>query len=280
MRLMTNRRVAVVLATVVAIALAGCDNKPKSGSAGPDLPGTGAGPAVGTPTARQAADEFLKDLGAGKVTPDRLTADFTGKVSRTRSSDEINGWLAAFKGAAFVVAEEARFGDAIALRGRMQGPGKAEAFALRMVKDGSTYKTDWLHRSDRQGSEIKPQADLELVAAQDSVRNFLDVLLGGDHRLAHALMAPAWKKTLSPPAPTDQRDGYDYGPGFLAVKTRQWSSGVLGYTLTKAELGANKDSATFTAELAAEGQRDLSCTVKAAKDGATGRWLIADFDRP
>ena len=280
MRLTTDRRGAVALS--VALALAGCDSKSKSGGAGPDTRGTGTGasPAVaGTPTARQAAEEFLKDLGAGKVTPDRLTADFAGRVSRKRSADEINDWLAAFKGATFVVAEEARFGDAIAVRGRMQAPDKAQAFALRLAKEGTTYKADWLHRSDRQGSEIKPQADPDLAAAQDAVRDFLDVLIGGDHRLAHALMTPEWKKSLSPPAAADQRDGYDYGPGFLTAKTRQWSSGVLGYTLTRAELGPNKTSATFTAELAGEGQRAQVYAVKAAKDSATGRWLVTEFDR-
>jgi len=284
MRLTTDRRGAVALSVALAFALAGCNGKPKPSGSGSDTrgagTGTGAGPAVaGTPTPRQAADEFLKDLGAGKVTPDRLTADLAGKVSRKRSADEINDWLGAFKGATFVVAEDAKFGDAVAVRGRMQAPGKAQAFALRLVKDGSTYKADWLHRSDRQGSEIKPQADPDLAAAQDTVRNFLDVLLGGDQRLAHALMAPDWKKSLSPPAPADQRDGYDYGPGFLTAKTRQWSSGVLGYTLTKAELGPNKTTATFTAELAGEGQMTQVYTVKAAKDSATGRWLVTDFDR-
>jgi hypothetical protein len=281
MRLTTDRRGAIALSVALAFALAGCDSKPKPSGAGSDTTGTGgAGPAVaGAPTPRQAADAFVKDLGAGKVTADRLTADFAGKVSRKRAADEIADWLAAFKGATFVVAEEAKFGDAIAVRGRMQAPGKAQAFALRLVKEGTTYKADWLHRSDRQGSEIKPQADPNLAAAQDTVRNFLDVLVGGDHRLAHALMAPEWKKSLSPPAPADLRDGYDYGPGFLTAKTRQWVSGVLGYTLTKTDLGPNKTTATFTAEFAGEGQKAQVYSLKAAKDSATGRWQITDFDR-
>ena len=284
MRLTTDRRGMVALSVALAFTLAGCNGKNKPGGTGSDTKaagtGTGAGPAVaGAPSPRQAAEELLKDLGAGKVTADRLTADFAATVSRKRSADEINDWLTAFKGATFVIAEDAKFGDAVAVRGRMQAPGKAQAFALRLVKDGNSYKADWLHRSDRQGSEIKAQADPELAAAQDTVRNFLDVLIGGDHRLAHALMAPEWKKNLSPPAPADQRDGYDYGPGFLTAKTRQWSSGILGYTLPKAELGPNKTSATFTAELAGEGQKAVVYTVKASKDPASGRWLVTDFDR-
>ena len=283
MRLTTDRRGAVTLSVALAFALAGCNGKSKPSGTGSATQGTGtgtgAGPAVAeTPTARQAAEEFLKDLGAGKVTADRLTADFAGKVSRKRSADEINEWLAAFKGATFVVGETAEFGNAVAVRGRMQAPGKAQAFALRLVKDENTFKADWLHRSDRQGSEIKPQSDPDLAAAQDTVRNVLDVLIGGDQRLAHTLMAPEWRTRVSPPAPTDRRDGYDYGPGFLTVKTRQWGSGIVGYTLTKADLGPNRDTATFTAELAAEGQT-IKYTVKAARDGQTGRWLVTDFDR-
>ena len=279
MRLTTARRGMIVLASAFCVALAGCDSKPKSGAAGTAGTDTSAGPAgTGTQTARQAADEYLKELGAGKVTPDRLTTEFAGVVSRKRAADEINDWLGGFKGASFVVAEESRFGDAVAVRGRMQAPGQAQAFALRLVKDGSAYKADWLHRSDRQGSEIKNQSDADLAAAQDTVRNFLDVLFGGDHRLAHALMAAPWKKSLSPPAPADQRDGYDYGPGFLTAKTRQWSGGILGYTFTKSELDPNKTTATFTVELAAESQK-ATVIVKAAKDPATGRWMVTDFDK-
>lgn len=288
MRLTTRRR-AVLGLGALALALAGCD----SGRSGPSgsgvMPAQGGAPALaGESTPRQAADVFLNTLTAGATKPDLVTDDFARAITPparlpngepgTVRMDLVGQWLAQFNGAQFVVGEESKVGDALVLRGRVQTPGKAEAFAMRLVKDGKRYKIDWLHRSERQGSDIKPQADPELADAQDTVRNFLDVLLGGDLRLAHALMAPAWKKALSPPGPADLRDGYDYGPGFLTVKTKAWRGDFLGYTFTKVESNSTKDAVTFTAELAAEG-RKTPYTVKAVKDPATGRWFVSDFDK-
>ena len=93
-------------------------------------------------------------------------------------------------------------------RGRAESPNRKEAFALRMVKDGDAFKVDWLHRSERMGLEIKAVADPDLAAAQDAVRNFLDLLIGGDHRQAATLMTPAWRKRTSPPHPADERNGF------------------------------------------------------------------------
>lgn len=289
MRLTTKWR-AVLGLGVLALALSGCDSGRSGGSGSGVMPAQGGAPAAaGESSPRQAAESFLNTLAAGVVRPELVTTDFAravappprgpnGELAEVRP-DQVGHWLGQFKGAQFVVGEETKVGNGIALRGRVQTPGKAEAFAMRWVKDGGRYKLDWLHRSERQGSDIKPQADPDVAAAQDTVRNFLDVLLGGDLRLAHALMAPAWKKALSPPGPADVRDGFDYGPGFLTVKTKSWRGDqILGYTFTKVEPSPAKDSVTFTAELAGEGQK-TPCTVKATKDPATGRWFVADFEK-
>jgi hypothetical protein len=293
MRLTTDRRLVGLMAAV--LALAGCDGK-KDGGGTTETTGTGGGngdrPAVAAAglTPRQAADAFLKDLGEGTVSFQRVTTGFARKVTRPIpkgiaagkefdfSPPETQAWLGQFKGATFVVGEETRLGDGIVLRGRATFPDKPVAFTLRMVKDGNEYKADWFHRSDRQGSEIKVPADPDLAAAQDTVRNFLDVLLGGDLKQARSLMAPAWRTQVSPPAPADVREGYDFGPGFLDGKLRSWRSDYPGYTLSTGELGPKKDAATFVAEMQAGGQK-VPYVVKAARDPATGEWLVSDFDR-
>jgi hypothetical protein len=290
MRVSRDRRLTGLIAAA-AVALSGCDGKPKGTGGGGEMTGS-AGVAVATAgqTPRQAADEFLKDLGEGKVDADRLTGGFNRKLApKPARPDEgspragfvpadVHNWLGAFKGATFVVGEETRVGNAIVLRGRARFPDKPMAFTLRMVKDGDLYKADWLHRSDRQGSEVKAPADPDLAAAQDVVRNFLDVLLGGDLKQARLLMAPAWRARLSPPSPADVRGGLDYGPGFLDGKLRSWRSDHLGYTLTTGELGSNKAAATFNAELQAGGQ-NVRHAVTAIKDPASGEWLVSDFER-
>jgi hypothetical protein len=295
MRLSTDRRPVGLLAAAL-VALAGCDGKPKDGGGGTETTGTGGGKgdraavAAADPTPRQAADAFLKDLGEGNVTPDRVTTSFAKKVGRPfpkktesgpgYSPPEVHAWLGQFKGAAFTVGEETKVGDAIVLRGLAQFPDKsAGAFALRVVKEGKAYKIDWVHRSGRQASEVKAPADPDLAAAQDTVRNFLDLLLGGDLKQARSLMAPAWRTRLSPPSPADVRDGYDYGPGFLDGKLRSWrGENFVGYSFRAGDLTPNKDAPTFVVDMQAGGQK-VPYVVKAARDPATGEWLVNDFDR-
>jgi len=278
MRVSTDRRLTGVL-TAALLALVGCDSKSKGTVGGSGSGGTTAGLAAGGQTAREFAESFLKDLGDGKAKESLLTLRFEGKVRRGGKPEaDPQEYLSKFKGATFVIPEEGKIGDAVRFHGRAKLPDKSASFSLRVVPNSNGYKVDWLHVSDRQGSEIKTPADPDLAAAQDVVRNFLDVLLGGDLRLARSLMAPAWRARLSPPAPSDVRDGYDYGPGFLDGKLRSWRGEYLAYTFTTEELGPNKDTATFVAQLQAGGQ-NVPHTVKAAKDPTTGEWLITEFDK-
>jgi hypothetical protein len=194
------------------------------------------------------------------------------------SESAVRDWLARFKGAKFYFRDVDTVGDSIVLRGRVEGPGPTEAFTLRMVKGPNGHLCDWLHRSGIMGSEIKVPSDPDLGAAQEVVRDFLDLLLGGDHRQVHALMTLDWRKKLAPPPPAEARKGAEYDRGFLTQTTRSWKNDYVGYTLTKQELGPNKTMATFTAELEAGGQKS-PYTVRAVKDPTTGRWLVAAFDK-
>jgi hypothetical protein len=284
MRLTTDWRAGLALVAATLIALTGCKDRPAAGTGGS---GADRPDASGGPTARQAADAFLKDIGDGTVTPDRLTAEFRKQIAPpTTDEDKKAGysasaatdWLARFKGANFIARDADAFGDTIVLRGRARAPGQAEAFTLRMVKGPNGYLCDWLHRSGIMGSEIKTPADPDLAAAQDVVRNFLDVLLGGDQRQAHALMTLDWKKRLAPPPPAEARKGAEFDRGFLTQTIRSWRGEYVSYTLSKQELDANKDSATFTAELEAGGQK-TPYTIQAIKDKASGWWLVAAFNK-
>jgi hypothetical protein len=283
MWLTTDRRTGSALLAMTVFILAGCKDRAARGTgSATDRPDSGG------PTARQAADGFLKDLADGKTTPDQLTAQFREEIAPPTTDEEkkmgfsestVRDWLARFKGASFVVRDADSFGDAIVLRGRAQGPGPAEAFTLRMVKGPNGFLCDWLHRSGIMGFEIKVPTDPDLAAAQDVLRNFLDLLLGGDHRQVHALMTLEWKKKLAPPPPAEARKGAEFDRGFLIQTTRSWKRDYVGYTLSKQELGADKATATFTAELEAGGQK-TPYTVHAVKNPATGRWLVAAFEKP
>jgi hypothetical protein len=286
MRMMTAWRAGGLLAV---LALAGCDSGRGGGS------GSGVAPAGGTTTAasvgggaspRDAAEALLRSLGEGKLTPDQLTPYFRAAIAPPQTEDErkagysdaqVREWLQAFAGTKFAFLEQTKFGNAVVERGRAESGDSKVAFTLRLAREDAGYKIDWLHRST-QLSLVASPADPDLLAAQDTVRNFLDLLLGGDLRQAQALMAPAWRKQVAPPTPREVRNGLDYDPGFLTQTMRSWKGGAAGYTFPKATLGPNKDTAAFTAELGADG-RNTAWAVKAAKDSKTGRWLVTDFDK-
>jgi hypothetical protein len=286
-RLWGVARSAAALAAL--FALIGCDDKSK-GPGGTSDPTTGV--AAGQ-TPMEATDTFLKALGEGKVKPAQLTVNFKKQIAPPATEAEkligysdgrAQEWLDGFRDTKFVVSDTAQFGEAVAVRGRAEAANRREAFALRLVgtpsKDGATYHLDWLHRSERMGSEIKLTTDPDLAAAQDVVRNFLDVLLGGDLRQAHALMTSTWKKSIAPPTPADARDGLDYSPGFLTQTTRAWKRDFTGYSLPKADFTPEqgRSAATFTAVFQTSGQ-SVPYTVRAVKDKATGWWLVEAFEK-
>lgn len=287
MRLTMDWRRAGPAVALAAAVLAGCDGR-KAGT-GPVAAGSsGPQPDGGGPPARQQAEAFLKDLGDGKVGPDRLTAAFRKEVPppavegtpRAEATDaDVREWLDHFRETRFILLpDEVHLSNgSVVFRGRAEKGNRKDAFTVRLVKDGGTYKCDWLHRSEHIELGIKPPSDAELTAAQDTVRNFLDILLGGDLRQAHALMDPAWKAKLAPPYAAEKKAGLTYQPGFLTQKTMSWRKPeYTGYTLPKAELGPDKGTATFSGEFQA-GEKTVPFTVKAIKD-PTGRWMIQDFE--
>lgn len=252
-----------------------CDGKPK-----PKGKGTGSDNGAGSPAVvaekpgRPAADAFLASLRDGKATPDHLTAAFKAELGKT-SPGELQDWLAQFQGTNFVVGDEAKFGGAVVLRGRAESPQAKNAFALRMVKEGDAFKADWLHRSDRMGSGSMPAIDPDLAAATDTLRNFLDTMLGGDPLQCQSLMTVKWKKEESPPPPgSPAKGGAEYDVGFLTQRMRSWKMGFIGYAVTKADLGPNKDTATFAVDMDA-GSAKTPHAVTARK--VDGRWRIESF---
>ena len=289
MRLTTDWRAGV--AVLAWVAAAGCDGKrPSAGTASNSTTDDLHQSLARARTPRQVADDYLKDLSAGKVTPDRLTPAFRTRVAPSQtdadraagySDADLRSYLARFEKANYVIGEEQSIGPAIVCRGRADSPDARRQFSIRLIQvaDTDKFQADWLHLTERMGTGLKRPADTDLAAAEDALRNFLDVLMGGDHRLAHALMTDDFKKSVSPlPPGAKPTDGRDYDPGFLTQATRAWIQDVVGYAFTKAELGADKRTATVAVELEAGGQRK-PVAVRLAKDAATGWWLVSAFDK-
>ncbi len=276
----------ILFAMVALAAFIGCDSKPK---------GTGTGPAAGTggetivtgPNARQAADAFLVALRDRTATPDQLTQGLRAAIAPPMTDqDKKTGysnanaqeWLAKFRDTRFIAGEESKFGNAIVLRGRAESPTKKEAFALRLVKDANGYKADWLQTSGHLSSNIPTPLDADLAAAQDTVRNMLDLLVGDSFDQAHVLMTLAWKKAISPLGDARVQGGLEYEPGFLKQKLRSWAGGATGYTLSDGKLNSSRNGASFVVDLEKEGKK-VPHTVKVKKDPASGWWLVDGFDK-
>jgi hypothetical protein len=286
MRLTTDWRAVAALA-VTALALAGCDSRQSRGT-GAGLappPGPVGGPAPG-PSPRAAAESLLTAVADGKVTPEQLTPAFRTAIAPPQTDDDkkagysgarLRQWLDEFAGAKFAFLEQTKVGTAVVERGRVESGNSKDAFTLRTVPAGAGYQIDWLHRSAHLGL-VPVSADPDLLAPQDAVRNFLDLLLGGDLRQAQALMAPAWKKAQAPAPPAEARKGAEYDAGFLAQAMRSWKGDAVAYSVSKSSLNPAKDAATFTVELEAGGKK-TSYTVQAVKDKDTGWWLVAAFDK-
>lgn len=268
MRPKTEKRFAATALTLLAaFTLTSCDNKPKAKGTGTGSESTPVGLAIVVgPSARQAADAFLKSLSEGKASPEQFTAWFKKQTSKPIAEMDPEDWLEGFKGVNFVVGEETKFGNSIVLRGRAESSSQKDSFSLRLTKEGGTYKVDWLHRSARQGSGITTPADADLAAAQDTARNFLDLLLGGNIRQAQALMTNEWKTSVGE-------------PGFLTQAMRSWKGwdgDVVGYTFAKTDLNGKKDAATFVVEMDT-GTKKTPHTVKAKN--VNGQWLLEAFEK-
>ena len=236
----------------------------------------------------EAADAFLAALRDRTATPDQLTPAFRAAIAPPVNDDDrkvgysqanAQEWLSQFRDTKFIAPDETKFGNAITLRGRAEFPTKKEAFSLRMVKESDGYKADWLQFSGHLSSGIATPNDPDLAAAQDTVRNMFDLLVGDNFKQAQALMPLEWKKTISPLPPNAKpRDGLEYEPAFLVQTLRSWAGGATGYTLADGKLNSANASASFVVTLEREGKK-VPHTVKLKKDQSTGWWLVAGFDK-
>jgi hypothetical protein len=269
---------------VAIVALAGCESR---GTSTGTANGTTSGGALAGRTPRQATDDFLNDLGAGTVTPARLTPGFkelltrpvTGEKKKLSYSDEpAREFLKRFDKSKWTVGEFAEFGPYLVARGRVEMPKAKSAFSIRLTQRGDVFVADWIQVSDHFGTSSPYPSDPDLALAQDVVRNFLELLLGGDTRQAHSLMLPAWRKSLSPLPPNyKSKDDLDYEPAFLIRALRAWASGATTFALSDAKLSQTRDEATFAVELEAEGKK-IPHTVRAKKVAESTQWLVAGFD--
>jgi hypothetical protein len=299
----TNRLVAAVLFAGLLAAAPGC-KKPAgssaaSGGPGPESGGSPSGP--GAPTkvpVSEIAESFLSDLKDGKADPARLTVDLKKRVSgklvypeekeRGYSDSDAAKWLALLgDGVTDSDVEEVVLspsGDRASVRGVLranrtspkggESPVK-EAFAMRMVKEGSTWLVDRFHRGPAARTGLpKGDAAPELRWARESALDFLDSLLAGDRKAAAECMAPGLKAKVAKPVFSD-----DEKLGYSPTSLDKWLTSVAGgkksYAITSQRMAAGDASAEFAGELS-DGKKPTPFTIHVAPE--KGAWVVSGFE--
>lgn len=301
---------AVTLTLALFVALPGCGDKPKAENkdekkgepkgdpkADPKLdPKGGGGPItlppqpsrvdITTGVGKEAVD-FLQAVRMGTMKTDQLSASFTrliglpaelpGDKAKGYSADAAEGWLRRVGNVLqFGLPLQAnQAGDVALFRGALVG--KPGGYAFRMVKDGTTWKADWLSASSVEvkpglaGSAGNAEAMFQEFAATAVFEAICDKdALSKDDRVAiiAAGLTPALRAKWGPPFDGDKAKGYDYSPAQLGVEAAKIGGGVESVTF------APQGDAAFKVEVAKAGGAKAAYLIKLTRGGTPGQWLV------
>lgn len=307
----TCRPIAAIAMTVgLFLTLPGCAPKPadkgekkdkdKKDNANPNPianpnPNPNATPETKTPekidtksgVGKDAVD-FLSAVGAGTAKASQLSAGFVKLIglpivfdsdkAKGYSGDAAEAWMRTI-GAKFSgmgpMSESSQAGDVAVFRGSFTGG----TYYLRMVREGSAWKADWLSMSSTfvgtfsVGTAGPASADnlLQGFAAAAIVSAICDKdAMPQEQRTAviAAGLTPALRKSLAPPFDGDKDKGYDYSPGQLGLKLGEIGGKAEALVLSTAADGAIK------VEITKAGGAKSVYAVKLVKGTSLGQWLV------
>jgi hypothetical protein len=267
-------------------------NDPKPGPK-PDVPKPPEGPPKSTlGTIEKAADDFAtafrRDLVEGTAKSEALTTAFRTAVGKPWAfpGDKEAGYSA--NGVASFLSRTAQgvnfglelkrpdqAGDVVYLRGALQQPG---GYHIRLVKEGGTWKVDWLSVSSVDTASISTTPTVEGTAQAFVVSAFVETLADrGENRKdeRHLLLAAAMTKELRAAwAPLvfdqDKQQGYDYGPAKLTTEATKIGGGTTAYVASRVG-----DLPEFKVELTKPAGKK-SYTIKLVKGTGPNDWLVSE----
>lgn len=220
----------------------------------------------GTAKANQLSTGFVKAIG--------LPAELPSEKEKGYSPDAAESWLRKV-GVKLTgmgpMSESSRAGDVAVFRGMFTGG----TYSLRMVKEGDTWKADWLSMSSVNASV----ATVRTPSGDDLLRDFAAAAVAAaicdkdampsDQRIGviAAGMTPALRKSLADPFDGDKAKGYDYSPAKLSVKVAEIGSGAESVVVSAASDGAVK------VEITKAGAKAVY-SMKLVKGATPGQWLV------
>jgi hypothetical protein len=168
-----------------------------------------------------------------------------------------------------------QMGDVAVFKGLLVG--KQGGYSLRMVRDGATWKADWLSASTAltAGTSVDPGNNSDAILQDFAATAVTEAIcdkdaLGKDERIAvvAAGLTPALRKAWAEPFEGDKAKGYDYNPAKLGQKMAEIGNGAESVSF------APQGNAAFKAEITKAGGAKSAYLVKLAKGTTPGQWLV------
>jgi hypothetical protein len=232
--------------------------------------------------------EFMESVNKRQVSPDQLTASFKRMIAPPRDeaarkigydSTQLDKYLKKTCAGAF--------SDSFRLVQTSNGPwilgelkaagGVTEAYGVHVVPSSEPggWRVDSFYRSTVSYPHVENVANPELAGAELAAHCFMDNLLGGDVRLAAAVLSRAWKVREYPSKNPSDVDGYNEAM-VLAKLPRDWKGNFSEYAVDpKIEFDAGKPVIIAFA-LDSEKKPKKTFILTFAKE-SSGEWFIDDI---
>jgi hypothetical protein len=223
-----------------------------------------------TATAEQLSTNFKKSVG--------LPIVFEGDKAKGYSAGSAEDWLKKFGASTRfgLPLSATQVGDVALFRGALVE--KQGTYSLRMVKEGSAWKVDWLSASSVSGPTVLPGAGTgDAVLQEFAAASLTEVICDKDAlppdvraMVIAAGLSPALRAAWAPPFDMDKPKGYDFSVARMTVKANELGDKAESVSCT------SQGDATFRVEITRAGGAKSAYLVKVAK--APGQWLIEGFN--
>ncbi len=234
------------------------------------------------------ATDFLTALHEGKATADQLSASFVKRlgVPIVFDSDKAKGFSSAEaesrlkrlgSGVNFFPPSGFAGENVAVLWGAFMSADRNGGYNLRMVKDGTTWKVDYLSLSSAMftpgdSAAGGPEAEYQRFAARAIAAALCDKDGAPRDERAAVLAAglvPALRTAWGDPFDSDKAHGMDYSIGKLLLKADEIGAGVASYSIT--QQGAEP---VFKLEVTKASGAKAAYTLKLTPGDIPGQWLV------
>jgi hypothetical protein len=277
----------------VLLLASGCSSssgtpKVKVGDTNPKRDDTESGPA-GAPAPQEFVGTFIKALGEGKATADMLTPAFRRQIARPRPGNEedkqlgynpieVESFLRKAGEGRFEIGRAGAPGPGPFFYGNVtSAAGVKQVYLIRLAQIEGAWRIGWFHRTSAVGPAYdEGNPGPALLGAALTAHQFLENLIGGDLRLAEAVLAKSWKvREYESKTPSDVDLGYNQA--LVQQRLRGWKNNFASFTITKRDFAAGKP-VTFAGDLMDGAKKEKRTFTMKVGQGEGGEWFVEEFE--